>query len=181
MAVFFFEGVKSPVIPFNYARSVAALGPCPDEDSVLTLMGGYFNSVLVEELLFNPLAEFSQEEQEALKPFLGKGVIWVDDAHFNTLKAEEKMGILLHEDAHQLLGHLENQKKGLIKDLRFELEADAYASEKVGKKAVRKALRKGLWLLATRLTGGKSLLKTLWKYILLLGNPATAARFKALR
>lgn len=65
---------------------------------------------------------------------------------YDTLTKEEQLALLLHEEGHIMLNHIEDLEniEGLHLDLQLEkeLEADNYASSIVGKKVLKKALQK---------------------------------------
>ena len=72
-------------------------------------------------------------------------VIYLEEA-CEGLSSEELKAVLLHEEAHVRLGHMEafaaTGGSGVMMDLESEMEADAYSASVVGKKVMASALTK---------------------------------------
>ena len=72
-------------------------------------------------------------------------VIYLEEA-CKGLTSEELKAVLLHEEAHVRLGHMEafaaTGGAGVMMDLESEMEADAYSASVVGKKVMASALTK---------------------------------------
>lgn len=85
-------------------------------------------------------------DQEVIGVMTGHGaVIYLEEA-CEGLSAEELKAVLLHEEAHVRLGHMEafaaTGGAGVMMDLDSEMEADAYSASVVGKKVMARALTK---------------------------------------
>ena len=120
------------------------------------------------------LCKFSEEALVNLAGERPVAIFFLEDV-FTHLTEDEQHAILLHEEGHVALGHLEVTKPGL----RHELEADAYAAKQVGKKVVRSALlslvrnffavtigagpKLSAVLTAISIAGSPSMLIRLWK------------------
>ena len=66
---------------------------------------------------------------------------------YEQLPQDERDAIILHEEGHAALGHLDEDRikeavivNGILADIQAELEADDYAARRVGKKTFAKAL-----------------------------------------
>lgn len=66
---------------------------------------------------------------------------------YENLPQDERDAIILHEEGHASLGHLDEGKiqgavvvKGVLSDIELELQADAYSASRVGKRTLAKAL-----------------------------------------
>lgn len=76
---------------------------------------------------------------QAARVVEGMDVIICDRAAIHGMTPEEVLGMLYHEKGHIVLGHTSLQGATGLKE---ELEADAYAARRVGKKALKSALKK---------------------------------------
>ena len=162
MAIFFDKAqFPVPVIPYNFK---AACGLNPVEVHPL-LAGGFFVSPLPEEVLTNPACGCSPEDIEALKPFVGQNVLWMEETSQSLYPEEELKAILLHEEAHLLFDHL-SKKQGIEPVLEQELEADAFAASHIGKAAIRKAIIRTTFIIAQRRHGGGEKVTNMAKRIL---------------
>lgn len=93
-------------------------------------------------------------DQEVIGVMTGHGaVIYLEEA-CEGLTSEELQAVLLHEEGHVRLGHMEafaaTGGAGVMMDLDSEMEADAYSASVVGKKVMASALTKVIINLAKR-------------------------------
>ncbi len=146
MAVFTFDSICAPVIPYNFEVSAKAVGY--HADAMPALACGFFTTTLSAELMENPVAMFSEEDKVALKEYVGKGVIWMEESSPDLYPNDELFGILKHEEAHIVYGDTVTGDAD-VNDLQ-ELRADAYAASYCGKTTMTKALQRTILLTAER-------------------------------
>lgn len=97
----------------------------------------------------------SRMDRDIIGVMCGHGaVIYLEEA-CEGLSSEELKAVLLHEEAHVRLGHMEafaaTGGAGVMMDLDSEMEADEYSASVVGKKVMASALTKVIINLTKRL------------------------------
>ncbi len=84
---------------------------------------------------------------------IGKKAVFVDSELRQRLTEEELQSILLHEEGHAALGHIERLQAGEPQSPLMELEADHYAiAHGASPQAMLSGIDKALWLTSERLT-----------------------------
>lgn len=118
----------------------------------LLLLGGCYLS-FVHKGALNDLPKeikekLTKEELVKIKKREGSQVIQILDLVIKDLEEEELESIILHEIGHLVNGHLleihNNKEKGIINKIRYELEADQFASDIVGKNTMLRTIIKML-------------------------------------
>ena len=182
MAVFIIDGVAAPLVTYNFKKTVKAIreNNLPDATARIAAAAcGFMASALTETMLHDQRMEFAEEEKEFLLPYVGGGVIWVEENTHKRYPDQELMGIILHEDAHILNGDVFIPEQGILDNMEFELRADAYASARVGKKVMAKALRRTMFLIAEKRFGATPQTWEMGRS--LLDNPSLTQRLDALK
>ena len=111
-------------------------------------VGGFCASFVTEEQIEttrNTIPEQLKHLIEGVKP---GPVISVQSEFLSILKEEYVRAFLLHEEGHIVLGHLQSEAETVVLEsgakvinvLQYEIEADAYAAERIGKDLMREAL-----------------------------------------
>lgn len=150
MAVFKFDFLCAPVIHYNFEETAEGCGYNPQ--AMPALACGFFVSKLTQELIDHPDAKFEQEHKVKLADHIGGPVIWMEESSRDLYPEIEVRAILLHENAHIVHGDHESQVGfDVVQD--NELRADAYAAERVGKKALARALKRTAFIIAERRWG----------------------------
>ena len=182
MAVFIIDGVTAPLVTYNFKDAVRAIrsSDLPDATARISAAAcGFMASALTEAILNDVRMEFAEEEKEFLLPYVGGGMIWVEENTYKRYPKQELMGILLHEDSHILNGDVFIPNQGILDNMEFELRADAYAASKVGGATMAKALRRTMFLITEKRFGKTSRAWEMGR--LLLDSPSLTQRLDALK
>ncbi len=149
MAVYIFEGISYPVVNYKFEE---AAPKATSEKALAALACGFFATLCTQELLDHPEAEFTEQEKAALRPHVGRGMIWMEESSPQYYKPNELLAVLAHEEGHLVNGDLLGAE-GIVEDINKEIAADKYAAEKVDAKSMNRALRKCIHLAHTRIRG----------------------------
>ena len=150
MAVFNFDFIDARVVAYNFEDSAAAHGYNP---AIMPLLAcGFFVCKLSEELLKLPEAEFEEGDKEKLADQIGKPIIWMEESGLQRYPEEELKAILLHEQGHIHYGDIDHIEEFEVK-MDYELRADAYAADVVGKRALTRALKRTIFIVSERRFG----------------------------
>lgn len=113
-----------------------ALGPEGMKGLSFAMNCGGFYVIDINEDFLSAINLTYKTDQEVS---VGKAVIVLDDLK-RYMSADEIEACIQHEKGHCFYGHLDNANAGLLVDVASELEADAYAAEKVSREAMLSAL-----------------------------------------
>lgn len=150
MAVFKFDFMESVVVDYNFSESARAHDYNPTIMPVIAC--GFFTAVLSRELLECPEAGFEEKDKETLEGFVDSPIIWMEESGFQRYPEDELKAILLHEHGHISHHHLDGKTDSAV-NLDFEVQADAYAAKVVGKRTLRRALKRSIFIIAERRFG----------------------------
>ena len=149
--LFTFAGIELPINVISM-KEIKELMP-EQEFNIFTqrvlMMGGFWMVNLTEEHLKEAGRIFEGRVTEEFQAgiasaTLGATICCVSEIA-ERLTSEEVNAVLKHEEGHVKLGHLERTGTvvdGMLINEQNELEADAYAAETFGKKAMRSAILK---------------------------------------
>lgn len=132
-------------------------------------------------------AAYPGESLAAFEPYpdlIGKLVVFAEEGLLAQLTEAERQAILLHEEAHIALGHLDQPNGGILNDPQIELDADRYAVERgADPAALLSSFDKIFQTMAARLTSLGHFRRTRYRLILLLIrlNKGHRQRVKALK
>lgn len=149
--------LRVPVIVTNMFKETLAAGHL-NAKAFWSRVGGAALATVTREIADDMirqhekgLAAFSEEAYQSLMTESEPQVMFFLEDICQHLSEQEMAALAYHEEGHYVHGHLKGKAKSgktgptIVAIGRFELEADAYAVERVGKKAMRSALIKAMY------------------------------------